>query len=179
MVKTPNPEQLKELLAAAKAFDWRDGEKRLRSALGRVGRSEKPSRDGFPAVTIGGNGGGTGGRSGHGDPTATAATAAASGARVQDPLVTHTTRAIVALKDCVRAQDRFIGELARIDTLADAPEPEKCSLLSRYGVTEESFRSTEEHGPLGRWAYEYQRRHKGRLPGREEVEAHLEGKRVR
>lgn len=164
-MSSPNPEQLNQLLEAARHFDWRDGERRLRAALKRVARSEKPARDGLPKVTMGG----PGNRNDISDPTGSQALQRPT----QDPLVTYATRAVVALKDAVDATDRFSGALAQIDRLAVAEDVPGCSVLAPYGRWEEVFRDG-----LGRWAYEYRRRNE-RLPSRVEIELHLEGGRVR
>ncbi len=172
-MKSPNPEHLKELLKAARGYDWRNGEKRLRLALERAARSERPRRDGFPATTMGGSGRHAAGN-GHGDPTASVAVQRP----MLDPLAVHTTKAIVALKDVVDATDRFDVALATIDRLSTVDDIPGCSVLARYGQWEPVHATTEEYGALGRWAYDYSRRQK-RLPSREEVELHLEGGRVR
>jgi hypothetical protein len=168
--------QLFDLVDQLRKTDWLAMRARLLEALRRAG-SAGAHPDGFSS------GSGTGRGSGTPDPTFSHANARG----LHDPIREHALVALRALDNGVAELLTVQSRLRLIDHLVDVselnPEP-GCSAMAKVGGWEPVHVTTDLGGrlpeavPLGRWAYDFARA-TGRLPTRQECQAHRDGKRVR
>lgn len=129
-LESPDEWALNQAIVGLRATDWKDVERRLRSALRRDGRGAGGSADGFPSATLGGGGGG-----GELTSVESAANRNVYGRGVADPLHVHTTQALGLLLEASGVVAQLRGQLELIDRLtSDAPVTrDECELCQAKG----------------------------------------------
>jgi hypothetical protein len=177
-------------IAALNAIDWIGLGLQLHTAIesSSINRDLRPwetpitaTPDGFPTTASGSDAGGGG--------TGTTASsveraAAARTDRRDDPTATAIRSAMMSLTETVQAVRACRGHLVALATERDASERASivpgCWALARVGGWEEVHAVTVIAGityPLGRWAYDFQRRI-GLLPTVAQCKLRVEGRKV-